>query len=46
MSNAVPTELKQALADKLADSLTDPLPEGTPRRVFGAVGLPGKVTLE
>ena len=44
MSNAMPAGLKQALTEKLADSLTDPLPEGTPRRVFGAVGLPGKAT--
>ncbi len=44
MSNAIPTELKQALAENLADSLADLLPKSTPRRVFGAVGLPGKIT--
>ena len=44
MSSTVPTELKRTLAGKLADSLTTPLPVGTPRRVFGAVGLPGKAT--
>jgi predicted AAA+ superfamily ATPase len=32
------------LAEKLADSLAGPLPEGTPRRVHGAVVLPGKAT--
>jgi uncharacterized protein len=32
------------LSEKLADSLTAPLPVGTPRRVFGAVRVPGKVT--
>ena len=36
--------LKQVLSEKLADSLTAPLPESTPRRVFGAVQLPGKAT--
>ncbi len=44
MSGTIPTELKQVLTTKLADSLTGPLPEGTPRRVFGAVGLTGKAT--
>ncbi|HEX3530060.1 MAG TPA: ATP-binding protein [Thermoanaerobaculia bacterium] len=32
------------LAEKLADSLTEPLPGGTPRRVHGAITLPGKAT--
>ena len=32
------------LGEKLADSLTAPLPVGTPRRVFGALRVPGKVT--
>jgi len=42
-STAIP-ELKLALVEKLANSLTDPLPGGTSRRVFGALGLPGKAT--
>lgn len=32
------------LTEKLADALTTPLPEATPRRVHGAVSLPGKAT--
>lgn len=36
--------LQSLLADKLADSLIGPLPPVTPRRVFGAVSLPGKAT--
>ncbi|MDA8142044.1 MAG: ATP-binding protein [Desulfobacteraceae bacterium] len=32
------------LEEKLADSLTAPLPQFTPRRVYGAIGLDGKVT--
>jgi predicted AAA+ superfamily ATPase len=44
MSNAVTRELRQALTEKLADSLTSPILTGTPRRIFGAVGLPGKAT--
>lgn len=32
------------LAEKLADSLAGPLPPATPRRVHGAVNLPGKAT--
>ncbi|MBI3000266.1 MAG: ATP-binding protein, partial [Deltaproteobacteria bacterium] len=32
------------LAEKLADSLAEPLPEATPRRIHGAVSLPGKAT--
>lgn len=32
------------LAEKLADSLATPLRDLTPRRVFGAVSLPGKAT--
>jgi hypothetical protein len=32
------------LSEKLSDSLTSPIPVGTPRRVFGAVRLSGKVT--
>lgn len=32
------------LSEKLSDSLAAPISAGTPRRVFGAVHLPGKVT--
>jgi len=32
------------LSEKLSDSLTSPIPVGTPRRVFGALQLSGKVT--
>ncbi len=32
------------LSEKLSDSLAGPIPDGTPRQVFGAVFLPGKVT--
>lgn len=32
------------LAEKLAGSLAEPLPEATPRRIHGAVSLPGKAT--
>jgi len=39
-----PRELREALADALADSLDRPIPEATPRRVPGAVRVPGKVT--
>jgi hypothetical protein len=36
--------IRDALAEALAASLEGPLPEGTPRRISGAVRLPGKVT--
>jgi predicted AAA+ superfamily ATPase len=36
--------LRRRLAEKLADSLAAPFPAFTPRRVFGAVSLPGKAT--
>ena len=36
--------LQRLLAEKLADSLAATLPDLTPRRVFGAVSLPGKAT--
>lgn len=39
-----PRPLLPVLAEKLADSLATPLPRLTPRRVFGAVSLPGKAT--
>ena len=44
MSMATPPHLKQALSEKLANSLTEPLPGGTPRTVFGTLGLPGKAS--
>ena len=36
--------IRDALAEALAASLDGPLPERTPRRVQGAVRLPGKAT--
>jgi hypothetical protein len=36
--------IRSRLADKLADSLSAALPTATPRRVHGAVALPGKAT--
>lgn len=36
--------IRDALAEALVASLRDGIPEGTPRRVHGAVSLPGKVT--
>ena len=44
MSDILPTELRRALTEQLAGSLTGPIPEGTPRRVFGATGVAGKAT--
>ena len=44
MASAIPTDLKRALTEKLAESLAEPLPGSTPRRVYGAAALPGKVT--
>lgn len=44
MSPAGPGIVREALADALAASLEGPLPQGTDRRVAGAVRLPGKVT--
>jgi uncharacterized protein len=38
------TRLAEKLADSLTDPLTDPLTAATPRRVHGAVTLPGKAT--
>lgn len=37
-------QFQTRLSEKLSDSLSPPLPTGTPRRVFGAVRLPGKAT--
>jgi predicted AAA+ superfamily ATPase len=43
--NVDPVEPFQSpLIEKLADSLAAELPQGTQRRVFGAIGLPGKAT--
>lgn len=44
MAGAIPKDLKEALTEKLAESLAGPLPEATPRRVYGTVALPGKVS--
>jgi uncharacterized protein len=44
MPNAMAGPLREALTEKLAESLVGPLPAGTPRRVFGSTGMPGKVT--
>lgn len=44
MTDSAPQPLKDALTEKLAESLDSPLPGGTPRRVYGATGLPGKAT--
>ena len=35
---------RSRLVEKLADSLSGAMPEGTPRRVYGPVALPGKAT--
>ena len=44
MTAASAARLRQAFAEQLADSLRKPLPDLTPRRVFGKVRFPGKVT--
>jgi hypothetical protein len=44
MAEMVPQAIREALGEKLADSLASPFPESTPRRVYGAIGLPGKAT--
>ena len=44
MANVVLPRLRQTFREQLADLLRTPLPEFTPRRVFGRVRLPGKVT--
>ncbi len=44
MTRAIPQEMKEALTEKLAESPAGPLPEATPRRVYGTVALPGKVS--
>jgi hypothetical protein len=45
MTEPLTSALKEALTEKLAESLTSPLPEGTPRSLHGAAGLPGKATV-
>ena len=44
MVEPVPPRLKQVLSEKIADSICSPLPQLTPRRVLGAIQLPGKAT--
>lgn len=44
MTDSFAQPLKDALTEKLAESLGTPLPGGTPRRVYGVTGLPGKAT--
>lgn len=44
MKNETTEPFRGLLAEKLADSLAAPLPQATPRRVYGAVNLPGKAT--
>lgn len=44
MAEFLPLTIKEVLTEKLADSLSTPLPEATPRSVYGATALPGKVT--
>jgi len=44
MVNEVSHTFRARIAEKLADSLVGPLPAATPRRVHGAVSLPGKAT--
>jgi len=44
MADQEDQSFRTRLAEKLADSLAGPLPEGTPRRVHGAITLPGKAT--
>ena len=45
MTQAAVTRLRQAIGEQLADSAQKPLPDPTPRRVFGRVRFPGKVTV-
>lgn len=44
MTDAGNQAFRARLAEKLADSLAGPFPAATPRRVHGAVSLPGKAT--
>jgi len=44
MRPPAPELFREILNEKLSDSLNATLPDGTPRRVFGAVQLRGKVT--
>jgi predicted AAA+ superfamily ATPase len=43
-SGSTQAQFHARLVEKLADSLSKPLPVFTPRRVFGAVSMPGKAT--
>ena len=44
MGKPITRLLKDALTEKLVESLAGPIPEGTPRQLYGATRLPGKVT--
>ncbi len=44
MDDQTPLHFQTRLSEKLSDFLAGPLPDGTLRRVFGAVCLPGKIT--
>jgi len=39
-----PNPFQNRLREKLVESLTAPIPEGTPRRIYGAVRFPGKIS--
>ena len=45
MATATTGRLRRTFGEQLADSLRKPLPHLTPRRVFGKVRFPGKVTV-
>ena len=45
MAQADLPRLRRVFGDQLADSVRKPLPRLTPRRVFGRVRFPGKVTV-
>lgn len=44
MSAATSRPYRARLVEKLAESLSAPIPESTPRRVHGAITVPGKAT--
>jgi hypothetical protein len=44
METSVPERFRSLLGEKLSDSLSTAIPSVTPRRLYGAVQLPGKVT--
>ena len=43
METHSPNPFQNPLREKLVESLTAPIPEGTPRRIYGAVRFPGKI---